>query len=193
MAGRDFPPAEQEPPTITHIYHPTNNNNMNRSGKRSIDYLLSQGTKSASGIDTRVPPPGQTNCIGARVEGEGPVRLQKGGAIAERKRRLNREEASEQACMPELEEVSISDKATTSLTMSTPVYEKENANNARCQSEAKGWFEDDIEPAFLREEDYPAGWLVFDTVHGIISKEEADILHKKDLLKEKSILPEVKT
>jgi hypothetical protein len=127
------------------------------------------------------------------VEGEGPVRLQKGGAIAERKRRLNRQEASEQACMPELEEVSILDKATTSLTMITPVYEKENANNARCQSEAKGWFEDDIEPAFLREEDYPAGWLVFDTVHGIISKEEADILHKKVLLKEKSILPEVKT
>jgi len=31
-----------------------------------------------------------------------------------------------------------------------------------------------MEPAFLRDEDYPPGWLVFDPVLGVVSKTEAD-------------------
>ena len=31
-----------------------------------------------------------------------------------------------------------------------------------------------IEPAFLNDEDYPPGWLVFDPVLGVVSKSEAD-------------------
>jgi hypothetical protein len=33
---------------------------------------------------------------------------------------------------------------------------------------------DPLEPAFLRDEDYPPGWLVFDPVLGVVSKTEAD-------------------
>jgi hypothetical protein len=33
---------------------------------------------------------------------------------------------------------------------------------------------DDIEPAFLNDEDYPPGWLVYHSVLGVVPKEEAD-------------------
>eukprot|EP00521_Asterionellopsis_glacialis_P019140 CAMPEP_0195314834 /NCGR_PEP_ID=MMETSP0708-20121125/2639_1 /TAXON_ID=33640 /ORGANISM="Asterionellopsis glacialis, Strain CCMP134" /LENGTH=175 /DNA_ID=CAMNT_0040379919 /DNA_START=21 /DNA_END=548 /DNA_ORIENTATION=- len=33
---------------------------------------------------------------------------------------------------------------------------------------------DDIEPAFLKEEDYPPGWLVYHPVLGVVPKAEAD-------------------
>ena len=33
---------------------------------------------------------------------------------------------------------------------------------------------DPLEPAFLRDDDYPPGWLVFDPILGVVSKAEAD-------------------
>jgi hypothetical protein len=38
---------------------------------------------------------------------------------------------------------------------------------------------DPLEPAFLRDEDYPPGWLVFDPVLGVVSKAEADNYRRK--------------
>lgn len=37
----------------------------------------------------------------------------------------------------------------------------------------------EIEPAFLREEDYPPGWLVYHPVHGVISKLDADKIRRE--------------
>ena len=37
---------------------------------------------------------------------------------------------------------------------------------------------DPLPPAFLKDEDYPPGWLVYDPVLGVVSKEEADKYHK---------------
>ena len=38
---------------------------------------------------------------------------------------------------------------------------------------------DELEPAFLREEDYPPGWMVYDRESGVILKTEADKLKQK--------------
>lgn len=38
---------------------------------------------------------------------------------------------------------------------------------------------DPLEPAFLRDEDYPPGWLVFDPVLGVVTKTEADNYRRK--------------
>jgi len=42
---------------------------------------------------------------------------------------------------------------------------------------------DQIEPAFLSENEYPSGWLVFDPVYGVIPKEEAEKRKIGDLAK----------
>ena len=39
---------------------------------------------------------------------------------------------------------------------------------------------DDIEPAFLKEEDYPPGWLVYHPVLGVVPKTEADRYPKEE-------------
>jgi hypothetical protein len=37
---------------------------------------------------------------------------------------------------------------------------------------------DELEPAFLKESDYPPGWMVYHPVLGVVSKEEADKYNK---------------
>jgi hypothetical protein len=46
-----------------------------------------------------------------------------------------------------------------------------NGNQKRTMTE--------LEPAFLREEDYPPGWMVYDQEVGVILKTEADKLKEK--------------
>lgn len=38
---------------------------------------------------------------------------------------------------------------------------------------------DPLPPAFLRDEDYPPGWLVYDVDLGVVSKKDADIYHRR--------------
>jgi hypothetical protein len=45
---------------------------------------------------------------------------------------------------------------------------------------------DPLEPAFLRDEDYPPGWLVFDPVLGVVSKTEADNYRRKQNQEQRS-------
>ncbi|CAB9497284.1 expressed unknown protein [Seminavis robusta] len=45
---------------------------------------------------------------------------------------------------------------------------------------------DPLEPAFLNDEDYPPGWLVFDPVLGVVSKAEADNYKRKQQNAQKS-------
>lgn len=43
----------------------------------------------------------------------------------------------------------------------------------------KAYNTDPLEPTFLKDEDYPPGWLVYDPILGIISKEELDKHHQQ--------------
>ena len=49
----------------------------------------------------------------------------------------------------------------------------------RPNSQSKLWNQQEIEPAFLNEKDYPPGWLVYHPVLGVVSKEHADKYDKE--------------
>ena len=60
----------------------------------------------------------------------------------------------------------------------------ENVN----QQISHSWDCDQLEPAFLREDAYPTGWLVYDPTYGVILKEVADEKRNKSLKEEQKII-----
>ena len=89
---------------------------------------------------------------------------------------------SRNSTMPELEEDGVSDKAATVSSEPTKLV-VDTETDAVLGDESDGsiedghkvqWNQNSIEPAFLRESDYPAGWLVYHPVLGVVDKVAAD-------------------
>jgi hypothetical protein len=73
--------------------------------------------------------------------------------------------------MPELEDAEYSNDAEEKKDQETRETRYGEENGAK---KMKGVNEEELEPAFLREEDYPPEWMVYDHELGVILKTEAD-------------------
>ena len=77
--------------------------------------------------------------------------------------------------IPELEDMEHSDHSEEKKESKTT--ETNGADNAGTGCTRLG--DHELEPAFLREEDYPPDWMVYDREFGVILKTEADKLRSK--------------
>jgi hypothetical protein len=73
--------------------------------------------------------------------------------------------------LPELEDAEYSNDAEEKKEHETKETQYEEQNR---MAKMKRLNEEDLEPAFLREEDYPPEWMVYDSELGVILKTEAD-------------------
>ena len=99
------------------------------------------------------------------------------------RRRMN----SRSTTMPELEEDGVADTAAT-VPRETDAVVLDTETDAVLGDESDGsiddglkiqWNQNSIEPAFLRDSDYPAGWLVYHPVLGVVDKVAADKYNKE--------------
>lgn len=87
---------------------------------------------------------------------------------------------------------SLTSRMSSSSLADMPPLEETDPNKLKQEQEGKDPYAhfykentDPLPPAFLKDEDYPPGWLVYDPILGVVSKEEADKYHIEQKAKRK--------